>query len=204
MHLPKKFYSGLSGLQLPISKAHFPPAYQDSSRLSYYASIFNSIEFNSSFYKVPLPTTVSKWSSSVPAPFKFTFKLWKQITHTRGLVFQIEDLSLFFKALAGASENIGCVLLQFPPSLTQVNEGQLDMLLSQISELNKTQRWKIALEFRNKSWYTESVYRLLHQYKAAIVIHDKPNSATPKLEHSTDFIYLRFHGPTGNYRGTYT
>jgi len=60
------FYSGISGLQLPIPKYLFPDPYKQSSRLTYYASLFNSIEINSSFYKIPLSTTIAKWAASVP------------------------------------------------------------------------------------------------------------------------------------------
>ena len=63
--------------------------------------------------------------------------------------------------------------------------------------------WMIAIEFRNGSWYHDEVYELLHFYGAAVVMHDIPKSATPLIVHRSGFLYLRFHGPTGNYRGSY-
>src|SRR5690606_17397888 len=77
-------------------------------------------------------------------------------------------------------------------------------LLSCINEINIKHGWKVAVEFRNTSWYHEKVYELLDFYKAAMVIHDIPKSATPLLDQPTDFIYARFHGPTGNYRDSYS
>ena len=74
------FYSGLSGLQLNIPQYLYPPPFENASRLTYYASLFNSIEINSSFYKIPKAATVAKWAACVPENFKFTFKLWKGIT----------------------------------------------------------------------------------------------------------------------------
>lgn len=96
------------------------------------------------------------------------------------------------------------MLIQFPPSLGIEYIVQLDKLLSCIKEIDTTQHWKVAVEFRNKSWYHDDVYYLLNFYKAAIVIQDKPKSATPFLNHTSDFMYIRFHGPTGNYRDSYS
>lgn len=202
--IPHHFYSGLSGLQLPIPKYLFPPPYENVSRLTYYATFFNSIEFNSSFYKIPRAVTVAKWAASVPDNFRFTFKLWKGITHNKGLDFNEEDVHAFFDAINAVNEKKGCLLIQFPPSLGKVYLGQLEHLLRCIKEVNAANAWKVAVEFRNTSWYEEEVYDLLDYYKAAMVIQDIPKSATPFLNHKSDFMYLRFHGPSGNYRESYT
>ena len=197
-------YSGLSGLQLPIPKYLFPSPFENASRLTYYASIFNSIEFNSSFYKIPQPSTVAKWAASVPEHFRFTFKLWKKITHTKGLNFNKEDVGAFFNSINSVNEKKGCLLIQFPLCLGKEYSIQLENLLSCIIESDPTQDWKVAVEFRNKSWYHEDVYDLFSFYKATMVIQDIPKSATPLLEQKSDFLYLRFHGPTGNYRESYS
>lgn len=199
-----QFYSGLSGLQLPVPKYLFPPPYENASRLTYYASLFTSIEFNSSFYKIPQPATVTRWNASVPDHFRFTFKLWKGITHNKGLNFNEEDFVAFFNSINSVNEKKGCLLIQFPPSIGKEYINQLGKLLSCIYECDPSQEWKVAVEFRNRSWYEEDVYDLLDFHKAAIVIQDIPKSATPLLNHKSDFMYLRFHGPTGNYRGSYS
>ncbi len=148
--------------------------------------------------------TVEKWGASVEAGFSFTFKLWKEITHVKNLEFKKEDVFLFFKAISGASLKKGCVLIQFPPSLGKSNFLQLENLLRCIKEMKESVGWKIAIEFRNKSWYQNDVYDLLEKHKAGLVIQDIPKSTTPSLEHKGDFIYIRFHGPTGNYRDSYS
>jgi len=198
------FYSGLSGLQLDLPKYQFPTPFQNATRLEYYASQFNSLECNSSFYKIPQPATIARWSTSVPAHFKFTFKLWREITHVKPFHFKPDDVTLFFKAINQVQQKKGCLLIQFPPSLDINNIFQLTHLLDIIQERDTSNEWKIAIEFRHKSWYHESVYDLLSPHKASIVIHDIPRSATPLLNHDADFIYIRFHGPTGNYRGSYS
>ena len=198
------YYSGLSGLQLPIPQYLYPPPFENASRLTYYASLFNSIEINSSFYKIPQAATVSKWADAVPEHFKFTFKLWKEITHCKGFNFNEADVAAFFNSINSVKKKKGCLLIQFPPSLGMEYAIQLDKLLNCIQEIHTTPEWKIAVEFRNKSWYQEDVYDLLNAYKAAIVVQDIPKSATPILNHTSDFMYVRFHGPTGNYRESYS
>ncbi len=198
------FYSGLSGLQLHLPKYAYPPPFENASRLTYYSTFFNSIEINSSFYKIPQSATVNKWAASVPAHFKFTFKLWKEITHTKAFNFKEEDVAIFFNAINNVQNKKGCLLIQLPPSIGIEYIVQLDNLLSSIKYIDTTQEWKIAVEFRNKSWYQTRVYDLINFYKATIVIHDMPMSKTPLLVHKSDFIYIRFHGPTGNYCDSYS
>src|SRR4051812_43057690 len=91
-----QFYSGISGLVLPVpNKSLYPPEFRETSRLTYYASLFNSIEINSSFYKVPIAKTVNKWTTEVPDHFKFTYKLWREITHNKELLFNANDVDRF-------------------------------------------------------------------------------------------------------------
>ncbi len=202
--LLSNFYSGLSGLQVPVPKYMFPEPHQNSSRLTYYATFFNSIEINSTFYKLPLAKTVSNWISSVPDKFRFTFKLWRDITHVKGLNFKESDVGSFFNVISTANNKKGCVLIQFPPGLVSTHIMQLDALLRCIGQNNINHKWKVVVEFRNRSWYKQEVYKLLQVYNAGLVIQDIPKSITPMIDHLSDFIYVRFHGPTGNYRGSYS
>ena len=197
------FYSGLSGLQLHIPKYLYPPPFENASRLTYYSTFFNSIEFNSSFYKIPQEATVAKWAASVNDEFHFTFKLWKEITHTKGFDFKKGDVDLFFKGINKVQNKKGCLLIQFPPSVGKEHTAQLINLLNYIKEIDSLD-WKIAVEFRNNSWYNDVTYNLLNCFNAALVIQDIPKSATPMTDQQLDFIYIRFHGPTGNYRDSYS
>jgi len=195
-------HTGTSGLSTLIPKREFPPEFQDKSRLTYYASLFNSIEVNSSFYKVPMATTMRKWADSVPDDFQFTFKLWKEITHTKGLLFSQQDLEHFIQIISTVGQKKGCLLVQFPPSTTIQEMRQLEKLLVGLKIADPEQQWKVAVEFRNRSWYEEDIYELLNAHQAAMVFHDLPASSAPLIE-TAEFIYLRFHGPNGGYRGSY-
>lgn len=200
--LSNSYFGGLSGLVIDIPKYLFPPEFQNANRLTYYASLFNSIEINSCFYKVPRAKTVQNWVDSVPEHFRFTFKLWKEITHREYLNFEASDVELFMNAISPAMNKKGCLLVQFPPKLGRDALSQLNELLTLIKNSEGT-AWPIAVEFRNPSWYHEKTYELLHQHQAALVIQDIPRSSTPLIDHLEDHIYIRFHGPKGDYKHGY-
>jgi uncharacterized protein YecE (DUF72 family) len=204
VNISKSYYAGLSGLQLPVPKYRFPEAYQSSSRLTYYATFFNSIEVNSSFYKIPRLATIAKWAAQVPDQFKFTFKLFKEITHAKNLSFDRAHIAQFMENISVVGNKKGCLLVQFPPSVTNDRINQLDKLLNEIRQVDPAQLWRVAMEFRSASWYNEDVYELLNFYNATIVIHDKGAATSLRGDLQSDLVYVRFHGPAGNYRGSYS
>jgi uncharacterized protein YecE (DUF72 family) len=194
------FFGGTSGLQIDRPKRDFPSQYNNLSRLSYYALQENSIEINSSFYKVPQTKTVIRWAAEVPPDFRFTFKLWKEITHQKNLLFQSEDVHRFMATICLPGRQQGCLLVQFPPSLQVAGFNQLKELL----RILKGYTWPIAIEFRHPSWYKEEVFGLLNKHGAAMVLQDMPKSATPIEITANKLVYMRFHGPSGNYKGSYS
>jgi len=192
---------------LPVpNKQAFPEEFQAGTRLTYYASLFNSIELNSTFYKMPMPVTFSKWAGEVPVHFRFTVKLWRGITHVPNLQFSPSDVNRCLYAAHHLGEKKGCLLIQLPPGLKVDATGQLEQLLKTVCLSDPDRSWKIAVEFRNRSWYIPEVNELLHRYQAGRVLHDMPASAIAELpgnHFSPSFIYLRFHGPAGDYKGGY-
>jgi uncharacterized protein YecE (DUF72 family) len=200
----KNFYSGTSNLMLPVkNKTQYPPEYREKSRLEYYASLFNSIEINSSFYKIPQGRTVERWAGSVPAGFRFTFKLFRHVTHSKDYRVDRQTVTRFMSAVKNAGDRKGCLLVQFPPSVAIRNHWLFE-LVSEIRACESGDQWNIAVEFRNKSWYADETYALLNDFGAGMVYHDLPASAAPMEELDAAFAYLRFHGPEGGYRGSYS
>jgi uncharacterized protein YecE (DUF72 family) len=145
-----------------------------------------------------------RWVSSVDDNFKFTFKLFKQITHIKDLDFDESILDQFIQAIQNTGAKKGCLLVQFPPGLSSGYIYQLETLLKHIKVFDPANSWRVVVEFRNKGWYNQNVYDLLDYYNATLVLHDIPASATPLTNFTSDVIYVRFHGPTGNYRGSYS
>jgi uncharacterized protein YecE (DUF72 family) len=198
------FYTGTSGLLLPVPKKEFyPEAYKSKSRLCYYGSLFNSIEINSSFYKVPMASTVARWAADTPAVFKFTFKLWRDITHSKGLAFQADHIHLFFERIALVNNKKGSLLVQFPGSIKPLHVRELEQLLLQVRQADQEKSWNVAVEFRDQSWFQTDTYDMLEALDMGLVLHDKLSEGTSLDDTASDFIYVRFHGPGGNYRGSY-
>lgn len=198
------YYAGTSGLVLPVpNKTFYPVEFQDKSRLCFYGSLFNSIEVNSSFYKIPQAKTIQKWVGEVPADFQFTFKLWRGITHEKGMAFNPADVSRFMQAINAAGTHKGCLLVQFPPGCKAPLVPQLAKLVDCIRDADPGQDWKVALEFRHASWYNPATSSFAAANGLTVVMHDIPASATPTDFAESDTVYLRFHGPGGKYRGSY-
>jgi len=196
------FRAGTSGLVLrEPNKQAFPDEHKQKTRLAYYATLFNSIEINSSFYKPPLPVTFTKWSHMVPDDFQFAIKLWRDITHARGFAFSATDIALFMKAAANLGRKKGCLLIQLPPSITRSKIGPLKQLLEEVRTTGPG--WRLAVEFRDRSWYNDDTYQLLDTFKATLVLHDMPSSLILTPLDSAQFIYIRFHGIKGDYKGSY-
>lgn len=203
-NIKSNFYAGTSNVVLPVpNKQAYPEAFKDKSRLTYYSSLFNSVEINSTFYKLPMPRTIERWVNETDDDFKFTFKLWQGITHTKGESFLNEDISRFIHTINHAQSKKGALLIQFPPSVS-CNPILLHRLLTEIKWADPDTQWPLAVEFRHRSWYTNTINEMLEQHGAAMVWHDLPASAAPIPASDVSFIYLRFHGPEGGYRGSYT
>jgi uncharacterized protein YecE (DUF72 family) len=199
-----KIWIGTSNGHLPGNKVTFPQEYQDKTRLHYYSTLLNSIEVNSCFYKTPLRSTYEKWEKEVPEDFKFTLKLSKDITHSPELKGDQNCMNNFLQAATGICNKQGCLLIQFPGKISLDYFNQVEEILNQVHLLDPENKWRMAIEFRNDSWYIGETTELLNEYNAAIVMHDFPKGKISSITTNANFVYLRFHGPTGNYRDSYS
>lgn len=194
---------GTSGIVVPGPKKSFPEEYKSKTRLGYYSTLFNTLEINSSFYKVPLPSTFHRWATEVSGDFKFTVKLWQEITHAKKLAYKEEDIVRFMHSANSLADKRGCLLIQFPASITIEFIDTVERIIRQVYDLNSDGGWSIAVELRHTNWYDARTYEMLQKYKASIVFHDMKKSQPSEVDLSSSVIYLRFHGPEGNYRGNY-
>ncbi|HMF71401.1 MAG TPA: DUF72 domain-containing protein [Flavitalea sp.] len=198
-------FLGTSGLVLPVpNKSFYPAAFKEKSRLTYYSSLFNTIEINSSFYKLPRKSTIANWAGSVPDNFAFTFKLWKEITHRPALEFDPRNIGQFMEAISAAGTKKGCLLVQFPGKIGIDDYNQIEKILYFINESDITKEWKVHVELRNTSLYVSEIYELLKEYNAGMVIHDIAKSTTLLDAFEGESMYLRFHGPEPGYTGSYS
>lgn len=192
------YFSGTSNLVLPVkNKSYFPREFQNQTRLTYYASLFNSIEINASFYRMPIARTMIKWSNEVPDNFRFSFKLIKEVTHGQKQQFDSRCITSFMTAISAMPKQ-GCLLVQLPPKFGP-DIVQLTNLLAELQLYD----WPVAVEFRHPGWYDQQIFDLLTEFNAAMVLHDMRKSAAPMINTSQSHTYIRFHGPEGSYRGSY-
>ena len=195
---------GTSNIVVPGNRQSFPPGFRDKSRLHYYASLFNTVELNSTFYKVPMASTFNKWSLDVPENFRFTIKLWRDITHVKNLASDLGHIARFLNAADQLGNKKGCLLIQFPGKITLEYYNEVEKILSAIREQDPTSAWRIAVEFRSPGWYVSETHELLDEFGASIVLHDIPKARNMELNKKAKFVYCRYHGPKGDYRDSYT
>jgi uncharacterized protein YecE (DUF72 family) len=189
---------------VPGTKVAFPDAFKNSSRLCYYSSLFNTVEINSTFKKIPLPSTFAKWVAEVNETFLFTIKLWREITHLKKLAFDAENIDAFIQSAGYLGSKKGCLLVQFPGSITQEFSNQVEQILERLQQLDHDNEWQKAVEFRSTTWYISETYEMLKEYNASMVFQDMPKSRNLEVNTKSPLAYFRFHGPTGDYRGSYS
>ncbi|HKJ87247.1 MAG TPA: DUF72 domain-containing protein [Gammaproteobacteria bacterium] len=188
---------GTSGWQYDHWRGPFYP--QDLPKkafLEHYAEHFDTTEINSFFYGVPKAETVRRWREEVPEGFRFAVKASRYITHMKKLKDPEPSLERFWEGAEGLGSRMGPVLFQLPP-----NWGlNLDRLRRFLEALPSGVRY--AFEFRDRSWFDDSVYQLLEEHNAAFCIYELGGRSTPCLA-TADFVYIRLHGPEEEYRGSY-
>ena len=165
---------GTSGWQYASWKGRFYPKGLAQARwLDHYASRFDTVELNNSFYRLPAESTFEGWRERTPARFVFVVKASRYITHIRRLREAKDSVDLFWDRAQRIGDKLGPVLFQLPPRF----RADLDLLRAFLRALPKGMR--AAFEFRDKSWESEDVYRLLDNAGAAWVIPDRPGWRVP-------------------------
>jgi uncharacterized protein YecE (DUF72 family) len=192
----------------------YPKKFSSLKKLRYFSKQFNTVEINYSFYHSPRPLSYLNWYSSVPSDFVFSVKANRLFTHIKKLKNIKTPLKQFIENALFLKEKLGVILFQFPSSFKYTNENFkklnetilfLDKLNNEIflKEKKLKRKLRFAFEFREKGWFNKFVEDLFKKYKIAFVIAD--SSLYPKTEIiSSDFLYLRFHGPSKLFASKYS
>lgn len=180
-----KIWIGTSGFQYPEWKGKFYPEKMPASQmLPYYAERFSSTEINYTFRRIPAEKTITAWSGTTPARFKFSFKAPQRVTHFSKLRGCAELLEVFHRAIAVAADKCGPVLFQLPPTFHK-DEEVLRAFLADVPE-----GLRAAFEFRHESWFEDPVFEILRAGNAALCVAENEELATPAVA-TADFGYLR-------------
>lgn len=174
----------------------YPADLPQDSRLEYYAQHFQSVEINTTFYHLPEKKTLRRWRDTVSPDFVFAVKASRYITHTKKLRDPAKSVSTFFERISVLEDQLGPVLFQLPPRW-RFNGQRLAAFLDALSG-----EFRYAFEFRDPSWLNADSLGLLSRHKAAFCIYELNGFLSPQ-EITTDFVYVRLHGPDGPYQGSY-
>ncbi len=189
---------GTSGWVYNHWRGPFYPADLPASKMfAHYMKHFDTVEINNSFYRLPALETFEGWKANSPPGFLFAVKGSRYITHMKKLKDPGPSSEKFFDAVAGLGRKLGPILWQLPP-FWQVNTERLDEFLAVLPR-----RKRYAFELRNETWFSEEVNAILRRRKAAFCIYDFDYRQSPRTV-TTDWVYVRLHGPDGKYAGSYS
>jgi uncharacterized protein YecE (DUF72 family) len=164
----------------------YPEGLSDKEFLRYYSTQLNSVEIDSTFYRMPSAKTIEAWRTATPERFKFTIKASQQITHRQRLSVPCQALDYFLSILPGLENQLGIVLYQLPPFF-KCDRQKLEAFLSVLPR-----GMRAAFEFRHESWFTDEVYQLLRSHNVALCIHDADDHTTPiELTAASTYVRLR-------------
>ena len=169
--------------------------------LERYAEVFDTVEVNSTFYRLAKPQAVARWIEQTPPDFLLTIKSSRYLTHIKRLRDMQQGVKRFYESIEPlvGSPKMGPVLWQLPGNFRRDDE-----LLAQALEALPEGRH--CFEFRHESWFTDDVYELLRRREVALVIGDHPERSFQSHEMTADWTFVRFHyghrGRGGNYSQT--
>ena len=194
---------GCSGWNYATWRASFyPPGLPASRWLEHYASVFDTVEVNTTFYRLARRDAVERWARQTPEGFCFAVKASRYLTHMKRLTDLDRGVQRLYEPLEPLARTgrFGPMLWQLPPNFHR-NQERLGQALDALPP------GRHAFEFRHPSWFCDEVYELLRWHGVALAIGDRPEVAEfQSHEITADFTFVRFHygrrGRRGNYSET--
>jgi uncharacterized protein YecE (DUF72 family) len=179
-------FVGTSGYAYKEWKGKFYPKDLPANRmLHFYGERFRSVEINATFYSMPKAAGLEKWAEAVPPEFKFVLKAPQRITHMQRLKDAGDNVSYFVEVAAVLKERLGPLLFQLPPNMKK----DAARLAAFLGLLPATRR--VAVEFRNSSWFDEETFGLLRNHGAALCVAEAEDDLETPFVKTADWGYLR-------------
>jgi uncharacterized protein YecE (DUF72 family) len=193
---------GTSGWNYADWRGRFYPAGVPTRRwLEYYARSFDTVEVNSTFYRLASRAAVAGWVEQTPPDFVFAVKASRYLTHMKRLTDMAQGVERFGERIEPlvAAGRLGPVLWQLPESFHR-DDDRLARALEQLPP------GRHCFEFRHPSWFCDPVLDLLRARGAALVIADHPARPFGSEAFTTGWTFVRLHygarGRRGNYSAT--
>ncbi len=166
--------------------------------LAHYAELFDTVEVNTTFYRLPKRSAVEGWVMQTPPALLFAVKASRYLTHVKRLTELGTGIESFEERIEPLVESgkLGPVLWQLPGNFRR-DDQRLESALAVLPP------GRHCFEFRHESWFRPEVYDLLRCNNVALVIGDTPSRPFQAHELTADWTFVRFHygsrGRNGNY-----
>lgn len=192
------WYIGCSGFYYtPWKELFYPKGLPTKKWFEYYCTQFNTLELNVTFYRFPKLSALQGWYGRSPNDFKFAVKATQGITHFRKFEGAEELLKDFYAAASeGLKEKLGCILFQLPPRYEYTPERLEKIIAAMDTSFNN------VVEFRDKSWWNDDVYRQLGKAGITFCGHSHPTLPNDVVV-NIPVVYYRFHGVPRLYLSEY-
>jgi uncharacterized protein YecE (DUF72 family) len=177
----------------------YPKGLPPSRWLEHYATLFDTVEVNSTFYRLARPEAVARWVQQTPEGFLFTIKASRYMTHVKRLQEMERTVARFYEGIAPlvGTPKLGPVLWQLPGNFHR-DDARL------ASALRHLPPGRHCFEFRHPSWFVEDVYALLREREVALVIGDDPRRPFQPFVFTAAWTLVRFHHGHRGRRGNYS
>lgn len=196
--MPPGLHIGTSGWSFAEWKDGFYAGVPRRLWFAHYATHFDTVELNASFYRPIAPALCARWRAAAPRDFRFAAKGQRAITHHARLEGVADLLSAQRESLKALGDSLAVMLWQLPAGFT----CDLDRLRAFAALLDTWPETRHALEFRHPSWFSHDIAACLAEHRLSAVLSDAP--AWPLWEVATsDLLYLRLHGRRRLYRSAY-
>lgn len=165
-----ELYVGCTGFNYPEWRGvgrFYPPSIRQQELLAYYSTVFPLCELNTTFYAIPSIETTRRWSRNLPEDFVITAKIPKLISHSENIAAHPKTLAEFLEAIQPLEKNLGPLVLQLPPSFD--NNAEKWQQVIDFFTTFPHEKFKLATEFRHRSWFTKETFETLNEYGVGIV-----------------------------------
>jgi uncharacterized protein YecE (DUF72 family) len=194
---PGCIHIGTSGWHYNHWVGPFYPKHTPSHEfLGIYTQQFHTVEINNTFYQLPSQDSLMDWRKGTPKQFLFACKASRFITHMKKLKDPEPSIKRFFETIQVLGNKLGPILFQLPPRW-KINIERLEAFLKVLPL-----KYRYAFEFRDESWFDQSVYAVLTKYHAAFCVYHLAGRWSPEMV-TANFVYIRLHGPGRAYQGGY-
>ena len=165
---------GTSGYSYKEWKGTFYPEDLPATKmLQFYATRFDTVEINNTFYRMPAESMLSKWAEQVSEAFTFVLKAPQRITHQKKLAGAEEDVRQLFDVATALGPQLGPVLFQLPP-FSRKDAAKLRDFLGILPP-----KAQVAFEFRHDSWCDDEIYSILKERDVPICLSDTDEVTDP-------------------------